>query len=220
MSRFIIFRNVCCPVRSGRMRCSRSQIGRMRLSKNATDVTKRRAAVAFSRPDVRVSAAAYMRSLPSQVLDFCRGALVVPIPRRTKMNHQRVLLTAAVLICISSGASAKTAKECTAEWRADKVGMQARGTTEKAYVDQCKGGAEPSAPASAKPAEAKPAAPTPRQATATGAKTAKDCTAEWRADKAGMKARGVTERAYVEQCKAAAAPTASAPAPKPSVATP
>src|SRR5258707_6325743 len=92
------------------------------------------------------------------------------------MNHQRVLLAAAVLMCISinSGALAKTAKECTAEWRADKVGMQARGTTEKAYVDQCKGGAEPSASPSAKPAEAKRAAPTPRQATAPGPKTAKD----------------------------------------------
>src|SRR5712672_1598987 len=160
------------------MRCSRYRIGRTHSSKNVTDVTKRRAAAAFSQPDVRVSAAAYMQSLPSQSLDFYRGVLVVPIPRRTKMNHQRVLLAAAVLTCISinSGALAKTAKECTAEWRADKVGMQARGTTEKAYVDQCKGGAEPSASPSAKPAEAKRAAPTPRQATATGAKTAKDCT--------------------------------------------
>lgn len=138
------------------------------------------------------------------------------------MNQQRVLLAAAVLMCIStnSGAFAKTAKECTAEWRADKVGMQARGTTEKAYVDQCKGGAEPRAPPpSAKPAEAKPAAPPPRQA--TGAKTAKDCTAEWRADKAGMQARGTTEKAYVEQCKAGGtAPSAAPPAPRPSAATP
>ena len=42
-----------------------------------------------------------------------------------------------------TAASAKTAKECLAEWRADKAGMQARGTTEKAYVDQCKDGAAP-----------------------------------------------------------------------------
>ena len=31
-----------CPARSGPMRCSRYQIGRMHLSKNATDVTKRK----------------------------------------------------------------------------------------------------------------------------------------------------------------------------------
>src|SRR5258705_2333511 len=136
MFRFIIFRSLYCPVRSGRMRCSRYRIGRTHSSKNVTDVTKRRAAAAFSQPDVRVSAAAYMQSLPSQSLDFYRGVLVVPIPRRTKMNHQRVLLAAAVLTCISinSGAFAKTAKECTAEWRADKVRPQGRGANAKGYT--------------------------------------------------------------------------------------
>jgi hypothetical protein len=113
-------------------------------------------------------------------------------------------------------AFAKTAKECTEEWRADKAGMQARGVKEKVYVEQCKGGAEPTAAAPA----AKPTATTPRQTTATGSKTAKDCTVEWRADKAGMQARGVTEKAYVEQCKGGAAPAASAPPPKPNAATP
>ena len=123
------------------------------------------------------------------------------------------------LISLPFSAFAKTAKECTAEWRADKAGMQARGVTEKSYVEQCKGGAEPSAAAPApKPAEAAP--PAPKQATSTGSKTAKDCTAEWRADKAGMQARGITERAYVEGCKQGALPTAVAPPPKPSVVAP
>jgi predicted peroxiredoxin len=123
------------------------------------------------------------------------------------------------LISLSSSAYAKTAKECTAEWRADKAGMQARGVTEKAYVEQCKGGAEPSVAAPAqKPADAAPLAP--KQATSPGAKTAKDCTAEWRADRAGMQARGITEKAYVEQCKVGASPTAVAPPPKPTAVTP
>src|ERR1700682_5283434 len=131
--------------------------------------------------------------------------------------HHGLLVAAALGCCISvTPALAKTAKECTAEWRADKVGMQARGVTEKSYVEQCKGGAEPTtaAPAS-KPAETTPPA-APRQTTATGSKTAKDCTAEWRADKAGMQARGVTEKAYVDQCKTGGAmPSATAPEPKP-----
>jgi hypothetical protein len=116
--------------------------------------------------------------------------------------HNGLLIAAAVAWSFSGAAAfAKTAKECTAEWRADKAGMQARGVTEKAYVEQCKGGGEPTAAApAAKPAETAPQ-PAPRQATATGSKTAKDCTAEWRADKVGMQARGVTEKAYVEQCK-------------------
>jgi len=124
-------------------------------------------------------------------------------------------LIAAALVCSISAAPAfaKTAKDCTAEWRADKAGMQARGVTEKAYVEQCRGGAEPTAAA---PAETPSAS---RPATATGSKTAKECTAEWRADKAGMQARGVTEKAYVEQCRAGAVPAASAPPPRPSAAT-
>jgi len=139
------------------------------------------------------------------------------------MKFQNALLVAAAVVsavCGSSGAFAKTAKECTAEWRADKAGMQARGTTEKAYVEQCKGGAEPTAAAPApKPADA--ASPAPRQATTSGAKTAKDCIAEWRADKAGMQARGITQKAYVEQCRGGSAPAASAPiAPTPSAAAP
>ncbi|WP_439360103.1 hypothetical protein [Bradyrhizobium sp. DASA03007] len=131
------------------------------------------------------------------------------------------LIAAAVVFGISAGpAFAKTAKECTAEWRADKAAMQARGVTEKAYVEQCRGEAEPTAVAPpAKPVETGPP-PALRQATAAGSKTAKECTAEWRADKAGMQARGVTEKAYVEQCKAGAAPAASAPPPRPSAATP
>jgi hypothetical protein len=139
---------------------------------------------------------------------------------KMKIDHG-LLIAAAVAWSISvTPTFAKTAKECTAEWRADKAGMQARGVTEKAYVEQCKGGSEPTAAAPApKPVEVAPP-PAPRQATATGSKTAKDCTAEWRADKAGMQARGVTERAYVEQCRGGAAPAASTTAPTPSAATP
>jgi hypothetical protein len=134
------------------------------------------------------------------------------------MKTQTGLFIATAIACtfaISPPAFAKTAKECTAEWRADKAGMQARGTTEKAYVEQCRGGMAPTAAPAANPAEA---APAPRQATTTGSKTAKECTTEWRADKAGMQARGVTERAYVEQCRGGAAPAASAPAPQPTAA--
>src|ERR1700730_7555144 len=136
--------------------------------------------------------------------------------------HNGLLISAAVVCSISvMPAFAKTAKECTEEWRADKAGMQARGVKEKAYVEQCKGGAEPTAAAPpVKPAETAPP-PSPKQATPTGSKTAKDCTAEWRADKAGMQARGVTEKAYVEQCKVGGPiPNASAPEPKATTAAP
>jgi hypothetical protein len=135
------------------------------------------------------------------------------------MKIDKGLLIAAVVCGISSTpAFAKTTKDCTAEWRADKAGMQARGVTEKAYVEQCRGGTEPTAAApAAKPLETPSA---PRQAPATGSKTAKECTAEWRADKAGMQARGVTEKAYVEQCKEGAVPAASTLPPRPTAVAP
>jgi hypothetical protein len=139
-----------------------------------------------------------------------------------KMKNQNNLLIAAAVVSsifISTGAFAKTAKECRAEWQADKAGMQSRGVTEKAYIEQCKGGAEPTAAApSAKPMEAQRPAPT--QETTGGSKTAKDCKAEWQADKAGMKARGVTERAYVEQCRGGSTPVVVAPQAAPTAPAP
>ena len=47
------------------------------------------------------------------------------------------------------------------------------------------------------------------------AKTVKACTKEWQADKVAMQAAGKTEKAYVAECRtAAAAPAAAAPAAK------
>ena len=47
------------------------------------------------------------------------------------------------------------------------------------------------------------------------AKTVKACTKEWQADTVAMQAAGKTEKAYVAECRtAAAAPAAAAPAAK------
>lgn len=133
------------------------------------------------------------------------------------MKHSPLLLgvTFVGAVFVNSAAFAKTAKDCTAEWRADKAGMQARGVTEKAYVAQCRGDATPTASAPAPiPSASAPSTSQRRADTTSTGKTAKDCVAEWRADKAGMKARGVTEKAYVEQCRGGGTtPTSSAPSP-------
>jgi hypothetical protein len=124
-----------------------------------------------------------------------------------------------------TAAQAKTAKACAEEWRADKAGFQAKGITEKAYVSDCRAGTS-SAPAAA---PAPTAAPTPPPAaTNTGQKTAKACVEEWRADKAGFQAKGITQKAYVAACRAgtaptpaaAEAPTVAAPAPSPMTPAP
>jgi hypothetical protein len=105
----------------------------------------------------------------------------------------------------------KTAKECQKEWRANKAANQSNGLTEKAYVRQCR-----SAAATAEPTPPSPPATAPSENNG-GKKTTKACRDEWKANKAANKANGVTEKAYVEQCKAGAAPplTTTAPATAP-----
>jgi hypothetical protein len=62
-----------------------------------------------------------------------------------------IATTMLVSLAVSSApASAKTAKDCQKEWRADKAAMQAAHKTEKAYVAECKTAANPATPPAAK----------------------------------------------------------------------
>lgn len=117
----------------------------------------------------------------------------------------------------------KTAKACAEEWRANKAANQVNGITEKAYVASCRHGAAPSQTGTAAPAAPPPPVPAPTTASRqenVGTKTAKACREEWRANKAANQANGVTESAYVAQCRGGAAPsqTTAAPPPAPTAA--
>ena len=88
------------------------------------------------------------------------------------------LTGASVLGCLPMAALAKTAKECRAEWQANKAENQARKITEKDYVKQCTAGATGAPPAPAatttkqtepKTAPAPAAPPAKPVAAATGA---------------------------------------------------
>lgn len=122
-------------------------------------------------------------------------------------------------------AAQKSARTCRAEWRANEAANKAKGITEKAYVAQCRAGGGAAAAAPAAPAaEKKAAAPTSATSSSTRAaaqrKTVKECQAEWRANEAANKAKGVTEKAYVAQCRAGGGAAEAAPAaPAPSEAT-
>ena len=103
-------------------------------------------------------------------------------------------------------AQQKTVRACQAEWRANKADNQAKGITEKAYVTQCRAGATTTTTTTT-------TAPPP--AAAGGQKTVKACRDEWRANKADNQAKGITERAYVTQCRSGGTVAAPAPAPTP-----
>ncbi len=95
-----------------------------------------------------------------------------------RMAFFAVLCSALTGLSVASSpalAQQKTVKACQAEWQANKADNQAKGITEKAYVDQCRASgaaATPAAtPAAAKPAPtvaptSKPPAPTPAAAPA------------------------------------------------------
>jgi hypothetical protein len=65
----------------------------------------------------------------------------------------------------ASPGAKKTAKECRAEWQANKADNQAKGIAEKAYVAPCRAGG---APAAVAPSAAPATAPSPAPATTPG----------------------------------------------------
>ena len=123
----------------------------------------------------------------------------------------------ASLLSFPATAQQKTVKACQEEWRANKDANQAKGITEKAYVTQCRAGGSAAKPAPAPAASSssqKKTATTPAPA-ATQQKTVKACQEEWRANKDANQAKGITQKAYVTQCRAGGTAAAPAPAPAP-----
>jgi hypothetical protein len=102
-----------------------------------------------------------------------------------------VLASAAALV--PAAASAKTMKECAAQWDQMKAENQTGGMKYRDFTKQCMSGAAPvgAAPAPAVPTTAAPA-PAPAPAAGAAGKTGRQamvareraCGAEWKADKA------------------------------------
>jgi hypothetical protein len=76
-------------------------------------------------------------------------------------SAQPASTSAAAASTASAPTSQKTAKACRDEWRAQKSAMQAAGKTEKAYVDECRGGTASSATLAPTPTTTAPAQPAP-----------------------------------------------------------
>jgi hypothetical protein len=130
------------------------------------------------------------------------------------MRHSNFYIFAAIalgagLALSAAPASAKTVKECNAEYSAQKDALKAAGTKKADFVASCRAEADAGAPAAAAPAPAPAAAEAP----ASG-KTAKECNAEYSANKDAIKSSGKTKKAFVADCRAGSetVPTAAAPA--------
>ena len=106
-----------------------------------------------------------------------------------------------MLLSVPAFAQQKTVKACTQEWQANKDANQAKGVTLKAYVTQCRAGGAAqtqTAPCGASRGAENDGGSAPA---ATGQKTVKACIEEWRANKAANEAKGVTQKAYVADCR-------------------
>ena len=133
------------------------------------------------------------------------------------MNLSRFAIVCASLIIVGwtaspSLAQQKTVKQCQDEWRSNKADNQAKGIKEKDYVAQCRGTADTAAPAGA-PVQTN-VAPPPSAPSSKG-KSAKECRAEWRANKADNEAKGITEKQYIAQCRDGAIAVAPTHQPQP-----
>jgi pyruvate/2-oxoglutarate dehydrogenase complex dihydrolipoamide acyltransferase (E2) component len=142
---------------------------------------------------------------------------------------------AAALIALGVALGGSTAnaesvmKQCGDQWQAAKAAGTTNGQTWPQFLSQCR--AQLKTGAVAPSSAAVPAAPASAPAPAATMKTAKECDAEYAANKAAIKASGQTKRAFVAACRAgnetipqgAAAPApmpapAAAPAPAPTPA--
>jgi hypothetical protein len=120
----------------------------------------------------------------------------------------------ASLLSFPAFAQQKTVRACQEEWRANRAENQAKGITLKAYVDQCRTTGTTAQPAT--PPASQPSRTTTGATRAPGQKTIRACQEEWRANRAENQAKGITLKAYVDQCRAGAttaqpAPTVSRP---------
>lgn len=120
----------------------------------------------------------------------------------------------------------KTVKACQHEWRSNKTALRANGITQNVFVSDCqaaaaKVGTSATAPVGANP-PAKPAATTTAPVipdAATGTEKLKACQEEWRTKRAADEMSGMTEKAYVEQCRGGGTTSGTATPPAPSAPT-
>lgn len=113
-------------------------------------------------------------------------------------------------------AQQKTVKACQEEWRANRAANEKAGITQKSYVEKCRAESAAAKPAGTKPAAKPAAAPKPAATQPkTPQKTVRACQDEWRANRAANEAAGITQKAYVEKCRAGTTTARPAPASAP-----
>ena len=141
-----------------------------------------------------------------------------------KMSFVLIMCSAmfgALVLSSPAIAQQKTVKACQEEWRANRAANEKAGITQKTYVEKCRAESAAAKPAGAKPAARSAAAPKPAAIQPkTPQKTVRACQDEWRANRAANEAAGITQKAYVEKCRAGTTTARPAPASAPTITPP
>jgi hypothetical protein len=142
-----------------------------------------------------------------------------------RIAYSAIILAAAMGLSGAGDAKAASAAQmCADQWKQAKAAGTTNGMTRKDFVAQCKAQQDAGAPAAAPAAAPAPAPMAPAPAAAAGGKSAKDCSAEYSANKDAIKASGQKKKDFIAACRsgaetvpppAAAAPAPMAPAPAP-----
>lgn len=139
------------------------------------------------------------------------------------MRHWIKLVASAAIGCtlLTMPSAAKTVKECNAEYATQKEALRQQKIRKADFIQQCRAGTT-AAPGTATTA---PAAPVPAPTGQT--KTAKECDAEYAANKAAIQAAKTRKADFIRQCRTGAATipggsqtAAPTPAPAPPPAAP
>jgi hypothetical protein len=129
-----------------------------------------------------------------------------------KRQSRLIVCSAAILSIVALSAAPalaqqKTVKACTEEWQKNKADNQAKGITEKAYVEKCRADSAKPPAATTTTAPAAPAAApkttTKKPADPKEAEHAREraCGADWKAEKAAGKVpAGMTWPKYWSEC--------------------
>jgi hypothetical protein len=117
-------------------------------------------------------------------------------------------------------AQQKTAKQCNAEWTANRAAIEASGKKKRDFIAECRGGTTAKAAPTAQPSQATAPArqPSPTSASAKQ-KTAKQCNAEWTANRAAIQASGKKKRDFMAECRGGTAAQTAPPPRQPTQAT-
>jgi hypothetical protein len=120
------------------------------------------------------------------------------------------VLAGVVSLSLPALAQDQVLTKCRENWRASQAALRANGINQKVFIAECqaaaaaRGGAASTSPGS--PAsQTNPDSATPAPATAGETLRVKACVEEWRTKRRTKRGtdelRGLTEKAYIEQCR-------------------